>query len=316
MSAMTFPQRHIIDDARAFGRVAVLLGGRSAEREVSLNSGGFIHAALKRQGVDAHAVDAAGDVIELLRNGRFDRVFIALHGRFGEDGVIQGTLEAMGLPYTGSGVLGNALGMDKLRTKQLWTALGLPTLPYMVLREPADLQAAVHTLGLPMAVKPAEEGSSIGVFRVDDAAQLQTAWQQAAAFDCPVMAEPWMTGGEYTGAVLQGAALPLVRMEAAGAFYDYEAKYLSDATRYYCPCGLAAERERELGALMLRAFDAIGGSGWGRVDFVLDNEGQPWLLEANTVPGMTDHSLVPMAAKAIGMDYDALCWRILETSFD
>lgn len=307
-------QRIVVTDPADFGKVAVLHGGRSAEREVSIKSGTAILAALRSRGVDAHGLDPRRPVLERLRTEGYSRVFIALHGRGGEDGVIQGALEELGLPYTGSGVLASALSMDKLRTKQIWTGLGLPTLPYCQLETEADLDAAIARLGLPLAVKPSEEGSSIGVSRADDVAGLTQAWLKAREFDSPVLAEPWKAGGEYTGGILQGEALPLIRLETPHTFYDYEAKYLADDTRYYCPCGLPEARETELRELMLAAFRAVGGRGWGRVDFVLDEQGAPWLLEVNTVPGMTDHSLVPMAARARGTDFDALVLRILETS--
>lgn len=302
------------DNADAFGKVALLLGGRSAEREISLKSGSAVLAALQRRGVDVEALDPARpDTLEQLGSGGFARVFIALHGRGGEDGQIQGALETLGLPYTGSGVLGSALGMDKYRCKLLWQGAGLPTAAFALLRDEADLDRA-QALGFPLMIKPAHEGSSIGMARAEDQETLATAWREAARYDAQVLAERWICGPEYTCGVLDGEALPLIRLETPRAFYDYEAKYSAGTTRYLCPCGLDPTEESRLQALCLQAFEAIGAAGWGRVDLMLDEAGRPCLLEVNTVPGMTDHSLVPMAAKARGMDFDALVWRILETS--
>ncbi|MGA7802601.1 MAG: D-alanine--D-alanine ligase [Gammaproteobacteria bacterium] len=313
---MTSTLRARVTDPAVFGKVAVLMGGRSAERAVSLNSGTAVLNALLARGVDAHPVDAdQPDLLgELARTG-FDRAFIALHGRGGEDGVIQGALEVLGLPYTGSGVLGSALSMDKVRTKRVWQGAGLPTPPYAVLRERADLSAA-ESLGFPLMIKPAREGSSIGMSKVEQTAGLEAAWLAAAGYDREVLAERWIEGGEYTAALLGADALPLIRLETPRSFYDYEAKYQADSTRYLCPCGLAADRERECQQLAASAFDALGAGGWGRVDFMVDSDGQPWLIEANTVPGMTDHSLVPMAARAAGIDFEQLVWRILETAVE
>lgn len=301
-------------DPAAFGKVAVLMGGWSAEREVSLKSGAAVLAALRARDVDAHGIDADQNVLSVLADGRFDRAFIILHGRGGEDGVVQGALEILGLPYTGSGVLASALGMDKLRTKQIWSGVGLPTPPYRLVESVAELAVAATDLGLPLAVKPSREGSSIGVSRVDDPAQFRSAWERAAACDSPILVEPWIRGQEYTGAVLHGEALPLIRLETPRNFYDYEAKYHADDTRYLCPCGLPPERELELRDLVRRAYAAVDGYGWGRVDLLVDERDRPWLLEVNTVPGMTDHSLVPMAARATGLSFEDLVWRILETS--
>jgi len=307
-------QRHIVTDPAEFGRVAVLMGGWSAERPVSLKSGQAVLAALRARGVDARGLDVDRAVLNVLADGRFERAFIILHGRGGEDGVIQGALELLGLPYTGSGVLASALGMDKLRTKQVWLGAGLPTPPYRLVTSAAELTAAAADLGLPLAVKPSCEGSSIGVSRVDAPAQFQSAWERAAACDSAVLVEPWIQGREYTGGWLQGEALPLIRLETPRGFYDYEAKYHADDTRYLCPCGLPAEREREFQELVGQAFAAVDGRGWGRVDFMVDTQGQPWLLEVNTIPGMTDHSLAPMAARVAGLSFEDLVWRILETS--
>ncbi|MGD9298330.1 MAG: D-alanine--D-alanine ligase [Thiohalocapsa sp.] len=300
-------------DPAEFGKVALLLGGRAAERDISLKSGAAVGAALRRLGVDVHDIDPGPDVLEVLRAGHFDRAFIILHGRGGEDGQIQGALESIGMPYTGSGVLGSAIGMDKYRTKLLWAGAGVPTADFVLLRGEADL-AAAEQLGFPLMIKPSQEGSSIGMAKVDGAAALAEAWRAAAEYDRTVLAERWLPGAEYTCAILGGQALPLIRLETPNSFYDYEAKYFSNTTRYHCPCGLSALRESELQMLCLRAFDAVGASGWGRVDFMLDEQGDPRLLEVNTVPGMTDHSLVPMAAKAAGIDFDMLCQRILATS--
>lgn len=292
---MLQPQRKPVNDAAEFGKVAVLLGGRSAEREVSLKSGQAVLTALCAQGVDAHGIDAGPEVLQVLATGGYDRVFIVLHGRGGEDGVIQGALETLGLPYTGSGVLGSALGMDKLRAKQVWLGAGLPTPPFRLVEAETEPAAVIAELGLPLAVKPAREGSSIGVSRVNRAAEFESAWERAARCDAAVLVEPWITGDEYTGAVLQGEALPLIRLETPREFYDYEAKYHADDTRYHCPCGLPPAQEAELQQLVVQAFTALDGYGWGRVDFLLDEQQRPWLLEVNTVPGMTDHSLVPIS---------------------
>jgi D-alanine-D-alanine ligase len=303
-------------DPAQFGKVAVLMGGWSAERAVSLVSGQAVLRALQGRGVDAHGIDVDREISRVLVKGGFDRAFIALHGRGGEDGVIQGALEILGIPYTGSGVMASALGMDKLRTKQVWLGLGLPTPPSRLAASPDDLAEAAQVLGLPLAVKPSCEGSSIGISRVNDPAQFQIAWERAAACQSPVLVEPWIQGQEYTGGLLQDEALPLIRLETPREFYDYEAKYYADDTCYVCPCGLPEAQEAELRALVRRAFAAVDGSGWGRVDLILDRDNQPWLLEVNTVPGMTDHSLVPMAARVAGVDFSELVWRILETSMN
>ncbi len=302
-------------DAARFGQVALLLGGQSAEREISLKSGNAVLAALRRRGVAVTPIDPDRQVLAHLAQGGFDRVFIMLHGRGGEDGQIQGALETLGLPYTGSGVLGSALGMDKYRCKLAWQGAGLPTAEFAPLREETDLARAA-ALGFPLMIKPAHEGSSIGMARVDDVAQLAAAWREAARFDRLVLAERWISGPEYTCAILGDEALPLIRLETPRVFYDYQAKYFADDTRYLCPCGLSAVDEARLQALSLAAFAAVGARGWGRVDLMLDGTGNPYLLEINTVPGMTDHSLVPMAARARGLDFDELVWRILETSLE
>jgi D-alanine-D-alanine ligase len=303
-----------VANAADFGRVAVLQGGSSAEREISLLTGAAVLAALKRRGVDAHGFDpATRDLSELRRDG-YARAWIALHGPGGEDGTAQGALEFLGLPYTGSGVTGSAIGMDKLRSKRLAAAIGVPTPDFVVLRTEADLDAALQRLGLPMIVKPASQGSSVGMTRVDKAEELPAAWKAATQHEPVAFAEPWITGGEYTVAILQGQALPSIRIETPRTFYDYEAKYFRNDTRYFCPSGLAAPAEQQLAQRALAAFDVCGAEGWGRADFMMTQQGEPLLLEINTVPGMTDHSLVPMAARTAGIDFDELAWRILETS--
>ena len=308
-------QQRTVSDPAAFGKVAVLMGGWSAERAVSLVSGQAVLRALQARSVDAHGIDVDRGILKVLAEGGFDRAFIVLHGRGGEDGVMQGALELLGLPYTGSGVLASALGMDKLRTKQVWVGAGLPTPPWRLVESAEELMDAATELGLPLAVKPSREGSSIGISRVDDPAQFQAAWERAAACDSPVLVEPWIVGQEYTGSLLQGQALPLIRLETPRAFYDYEAKYHANDTRYHCPCGLPEEREAELRDLVRRAFTAVDGYGWGRVDLMVDGQDRPWLLEVNTVPGMTDHSLVLLAARVVGLNFEDLVWRVLETSW-
>jgi D-alanine-D-alanine ligase len=298
-----------------FGRVALLYGGASAEREVSLMTGKAVLEALAARGVDVAPFDPAERALGELVAAGFERVFIALHGPGGEDGAVQGALEWMGLPYTGSGVLGSAVGMDKLRTKRLAQAAGVATPAWIELAGAADFDRAVAELGLPLAVKPATQGSSVGMSRVASAAELPAAWRAASALDPVVIAERWMSGGEYTVGVLQGEALPAIRIETPRSFYDYQAKYFADDTRYLIPCGLGAAAEAALQRAALATFAATGASGWGRVDFVAGADGEPLLLEINTVPGMTGHSLVPMAARAAGIDFAELCWRILETSF-
>ena len=303
-----------IDDPTRFGRVAVLMGGWSAEREVSLKSGRAVLAALQARGVDAEAVDVGPDVLHRLAAGGYDRAFNALHGRGGEDGVMQGALEVLGLPYTGSGVLASSLAMDKLRSKRLWLGAGLPTPPSAPLTANTDAAEVAAELGLPLIVKPVHEGSSIGMAKVTAVAELEAARAEAARYDGEVMAEAWVHGAEYTVAVLAGEALPSIRLETPRDFYDFEAKYEAQTTQYHCPAGLAPEDEGAVQDLALEAFATLGGSGWGRVDLFRDEAGRPWLLEVNTIPGMTDHSLVPMAAKAAGIGFEELVWRILETS--
>jgi D-alanine-D-alanine ligase len=295
-----------------FGKVGVILGGRSAEREVSLKSGGAVLAALRRKGVDAIAFDPAEQGLDALARAGFERVFVILHGRGGEDGTLQGALEMLGIPYTGSGVMASALGMDKWRTKMIWQAAGLPVPDYALLDDGSDFAAVEARLGLPLFVKPACEGSSVGISKVKTPGGLAVAYALARRHDPLVLAERFLGGGEYTVAILGDAALPAIRIVPATEFYDYEAKYFRDDTRYLCPCGLDAEREAEMQALALRAFKVIGCRGWGRVDVLLDADGRPYLLEINTAPGMTDHSLVPMAARQAGLSFDELCLRVLE----
>ncbi|BBP01954.1 D-alanine--D-alanine ligase [Sulfuriferula nivalis] len=295
-----------------FGKVGVLLGGRSAERDVSLKSGNAVLAALLRQGVDAHAFDPAEHDMATLAEQKFDRVIIALHGRFGEDGTIQGALDWLEIPYTGSGVMASALAMDKWRTKLLWQSAGIPTPEYALLDADTDFDAVVARLGLPIFVKPAREGSSIGMSKVTAANELRAAWEKAAQFDSLVLAEKFVAGGEYTCAILAGKALPMIGLVPKVAFYDFEAKYLRDDTEYRVPCGLPAELELAIQKLAVQAFDVLGCRGWARLDVMIDADGRPYFLEANTSPGMTDHSLVPMAARAAGMTFDELVLAILE----
>jgi D-alanine-D-alanine ligase len=304
-----------IHEPAAFGRVAVLFGGDSSERAISLLSGNAVLEGLKRRGVDAHAFDPSERALGELIAQRFERVWIALHGPGGEDGTLQGALEYLGIPYTGSGVMGSAIGMDKLRTKRLALAAGVPTADFVVLRGPEDFALALERLKLPLIVKPATQGSSVGMSKVEHAADLPAAFAAAVALESLVFAEPWIPGKEYTVSILQEQALPAIRIETPKTFYDYEAKYFRDDTRYFCPSGLSAATEAHMAALALAAFEAAGASGWGRADFMLDAKAKPLLLEINTIPGMTSHSLVPMAAAAVGVDFDELVWRVLETSF-
>lgn len=295
---------------RKFGKVAVLLGGLSGEREVSLKSGKAVLAALQRTGVDAHAFDTAERPLHDLES--FARVFIALHGRYGEDGTIQGALELMNIPYTGSGVMASAVGMDKWRTKLLWRAAGIATPDFELVTANSDFAAIERKLGLPLFVKPANEGSSIGISKVKQANGLQAAYELATKSDPLVIAESFVGGGEYTVAILGDTALPIIRIVPTNEFYDYEAKYLRDDTQYLCPCDLSEKQENQIRAEALQAFKVVGGSGWGRVDFLMDEAGTHYFIEVNTSPGMTDHSLVPMAAKVAGISFDALVIKILE----
>lgn len=294
------------------GRVAVMFGGNSAEREVSLKSGAAVLAALHRAGVDAHPFDPAERPLSALKDKGFARVFIALHGRGGEDGSLQGALDLMGIPYTGSGVLASALAMDKWRSKLLWQAAGIPVPECEVLTAESDWSAVVARLGLPLFVKPANEGSSIGISKVKSVAELGAAYREAAKYDSLVLAERFVDGAEVQFPILGDEVLPSIRIETPHEFYDYDAKYLADDTRYICP-GLAPEEEQRLAGLVLRSFQVLGCRGWARVDLMLDRKsGQPYFLEMNTSPGMTDHSLVPMAAKVAGIPFEQLVVKVLE----
>ncbi|HEX9811861.1 MAG TPA: D-alanine--D-alanine ligase [Burkholderiales bacterium] len=297
-----------------FGKVAVLMGGHSSEREISLLSGNAVLAALRRRGVDAHAFDPAERPLEDLKREGFARAFIALHGRYGEDGIVQGALELLGVPYTGSGVMASALAMDKWRTKLIWQAVGIPTPRYALLAEDSDADALVANLGLPLIVKPACEGSTIGLTKITAAGQLADAYRLAAKYDRLVLVEEFVAGQELTVSVLGDRALPIVRIEPAVELYDYQAKYFSNDTKYFCPSGLPDGVERPLQAQALEAYRVVGCEGWGRVDLILDAAGHAHFLEVNTSPGMTGHSLVPMAAKQAGIDFDELAVRILATT--
>lgn len=301
---------------RRLGQVAVLYGGTSAEREISLRSGSAVINALRESGVSTIAVDIGSDPLQQLQQLRVDRVFIALHGAGGEDGKIQALLECLGLPYTGSGIAASALCMDKLRTKQLWRGVGLSTPDYHVLSKDTDWAAVIDKLGGVAMVKPSHEGSSIGMAKVSSAADLQQAFSLAARYDDVVLAERYVQGAEYTVAILDQSALPPIKLETNHQFYDFSAKYQAEDTRYICPCGLPEERENQLKELACAAFSAVGARGWGRVDIMADAKGEFYLLELNTVPGMTDHSLVPMAAKAAGYSFNELVLAILSQTLE
>ena len=309
-----YDKLHSTLDVKAFGRVAVLYGGKSAEREVSLKSGKAVIEALSSAGVDVVAIDVGDDLLARLQSEKIDRAFIILHGRGGEDGSMQGLLECLGIPYTGSGILASALAMDKLRTKQVWQSLGIPTPRHAVLASEQDCIAAGAELGFPLIVKPAHEGSSIGMAKVNSVQELVAAWQDAANYDSQVLVEQWIHGPEFTIAVLRGQVLPPIALGTPHVFYDYDAKYIANDTQYRIPCGLDSAKEQELIALTARACDAIGITGWGRLDVMQDEQGRFWLLEVNTAPGMTDHSLVPMAARAAGLDFQQLVLAILAES--
>lgn len=304
-----------IHNPEQFGRVALMMGGQAAEREISLISGQAVLQSLEKQGVDVTAIDVRDNPIEALAGKQIDRVFNIIHGRGGEDGVLQAILEVLGIAYTGSGVLASALAMDKLRTKLCWCGAGLPTPDWMLLKARQDLPACADKLGFPVIVKPALEGSSFGMSKANDEAQLLEAWRVACEFSCDVYAEQWVSGQEYTVGLLQSEALPVIRLETPNAFYDYQAKYQSEDTQYHCPSGLSDDKEWQLQQLALEAAELVGVSGWGRVDVFIDDKGDSQLIEVNTVPGMTSHSLVPMAAAAVGVNFDDLVWRILESSF-
>ncbi len=297
-----------------FGRVAVMMGGSAAEREVSLRSGTAVYEALKAKGVDAIALDVTDSPIKALAGLKINRVFNIIHGRGGEDGVLQGVLDVLGIPYTGSGVMASALTMDKLRTKLCWKGYGLVTPQWCLLKDESDLDSCIEKLGFPVIVKPAQEGSSIGMSKAGSRDELQKALTLAEKYRCDVYAEAWVNGKEYTVAVLDGEALPVIRLETPNAFYDYEAKYKATTTQYHCPSGLSQEQEQFIKSLAVTACEVVGIEGWARVDVFIDDLGQYQLIEVNTVPGMTDHSLVPMAAKRAGIDFEELVWRILETS--
>ena len=297
-----------------FGRVAVLMGGYSAERDISLVTGRAVYDALLRKGVDAHMVDTGTDAYHRLIDGNYDRAFIALHGRGGEDGLIQGALEIMKIPYTGSGVLGSALTMDKTRTKWLWISQGLPTPEFIELIDEHALAHVGTEIGFPVMIKPVNEGSSCGASKVNDETELHQAWLLARKYDRRVMAERWIEGIEYTASIINDSLLPLIRLETPREFYDYQAKYLADTTRYICPCGLPPEQEALIGKEILKAYKLVAAGGWGRVDFFMDSGNRMWLIEVNTVPGMTSHSLVPMAAQQAGIGFDDLVMMILDTS--
>jgi D-alanine-D-alanine ligase len=297
-----------------FGKVAVLMGGTAAEREISLRSGNAVFQALQQQGIDVVAIDVTASPIDALANIKVDRVFNIIHGRGGEDGVLQAILGVLGLPYTGSGVLASALSMDKLRTKLCWQGLGLATPKWFVLQTEGDIDVCIAQLGFPVIVKPAQEGSSIGMSKANNREELVEALKLAKQFNCDVYAEQWVQGQEYTVGVLDGEALPVIRLETPNEFYDFDAKYRANTTKYHCPCGLSAEREQQLQALAVQACRGLQVKGWARVDVFIDSQDRSQLIEVNTVPGMTDHSLVPMAAKAAGIDFNQLVWRILETS--
>lgn len=299
-------------DVASFGKVAVLLGGNSGEREISLKSGQAVYEALIRQGVDAVKIDSQTNLVAQLEAHQFDRAFIVLHGAGGEDGTVQGLLEFMSIPYTGSGVKASAICMDKWRTKLIWEGLELPTPKFLQVESLAELTQFATQVGYPLMVKPALEGSSIGITKVSTESELTSAFSAAFETGSPVLAEQFVDGKEFTVGILNGKALSAIKLKPANAFYDYEAKYLSDETEYILPCGLTAEKEQLLQALSLEAYEAVGCEGWGRVDVMQDLNGDFWLIEVNTVPGMTDHSLVPMAAKADGMDFDQLVTTILE----
>ncbi|NOQ93922.1 MAG: D-alanine--D-alanine ligase [Methylophaga sp.] len=304
----------LIKTASEFGRVAVLMGGRSAEREISLKSGHAVLDALLKQGIDAHKIDAGVDVSEQLRTGHFDRAFVILHGRGGEDGEIQAVLQSLDLPFTGSDMTAAVLSMNKNLSKQLWQHQGLPTAEFELVNADSDIEYLVSKLGLPIIIKPVNEGSSIGMTKVNSADDLKSAITLATEFDAEVIAEQWIHGEEYTVAILNDHALPVIQLKTPHEFYDFEAKYQSNTTEYLCPCGLSKQDEEHCQQIALQAFKGLRMSGWGRVDFMRDKTGQFYLLEANSIPGMTDHSLVPMAAKQAGLNFEQLVWAILETS--
>lgn len=320
MSAVNSNYKVSPELAQQLGKVAVLLGGNSAEREVSLKSGEAVLSGLLKAGVDAQAIDIKGSPLDCLKSVDFDRAFIALHGRGGEDGTIQGLLECLEIPYTGSGVMASALAMDKLRTKYLWQGVGLPTPPFVALDraniEKGEFEAIVSKLGLPLSVKPAREGSSIGIKKATTLEELIEAYKEAIEFDAQVLIEKWIEGPEFTVAVLAGKSLPVIGLSTNHVFYDYDAKYLADDTHYYLPSGLDEGKEREIAQISEKACESVGCKGWARVDVMQDLDGKFWLLEVNTTPGMTDHSLVPMAAKHEGISFEELVVRILQNTLE
>ena len=307
---------HAVLAAKTFGKVAVLMGGQSAERAISLNSGYAVLAALLEQEIDAHKVDVAQDVSVQLRDGDFDRAFIILHGRGGEDGEIQGVLTSLGIPFTGSGIAGSVLSMNKMVAKQIWLQQGLPTARFEQVTTGSDVAAIVERIGLPLFVKPVNEGSSIGMSKVDSADELEQAIRIASEFDSEIIVESGINGEEYNIALLDGVTLPIFQVKTSNDFYDFEAKYESNSTEYICPCGLSEQEEQYCQQIALAAFKSLRMTGWGRIDFMRDEAGQFYLLEANSIPGMTDHSLVPMAAKQSGLTFNDLVWKILETSME
>ena len=298
-----------------FGKVAVLMGGQSAEREISLKSGAAILKALQQKNIQADAIDVAENVFEQLRQGAYDVAFIALHGPLGEDGCIQGGLEVIGMPYSGSGVMASSICMSKLMTKQIWQGCGISTPTYMLLNDTLDEDKLLEQIGLPMIFKPVSQGSSIGMSKVNTREEISRAWNEARKYEETVIVEQWIEGKEYTVAILNERALPMIRLETPNSFYDYDAKYQAKDTQYHCPCGLPVEIEIQIQQQALRAFNATSATGWGRVDVMLDENNQAWFLEINTVPGMTDHSLVPMAAQADGIGFADLVVKILQTSW-
>ncbi|MEG1041189.1 MAG: D-alanine--D-alanine ligase [Pseudomonas sp.] len=316
MTDNQYAKLHSTIAVKDFGRVAVLYGGKSAERAVSLKSGAAVIDALTSAGVDVVAIDVGDDLLDRLQSEKIDRAFIILHGRGGEDGSMQGLLECLNIPYTGSGILASALAMDKLRTKQVWQSLGIPTPRHAVLSSEADCISAGAELGFPLIVKPAHEGSSIGMAKVTSVDELIAAWKDAATYDSQVLVEQWIHGPEFTVATLRGQVLPPIALGTPHTFYDYDAKYIANDTQYRIPCGLDAAKEQELIDLTARACDAVGIAGWGRLDVMQDEQGRFWLLEVNTAPGMTDHSLVPMAARAAGLDFQQLVLAILAASVE
>lgn len=314
-ATVTLDQRYTVSDASDFGRVAVMFGGDSSEREVSLDSGKAVLNALQSRGVDAHAWDPADKPMSEFASAGFDRVWIALHGPGGEDGALQGALQWLDVPYTGSGVMASAIAMDKVRSKHLFRAAGIPTPEYAVARSQAEASVAAEQIGFPLVIKPSGEGSSVGMSKVFERVELNNAVEMAMQYGDTVLLERCINGDEFTVAVLQGQALPSIRIVTPRVFYDYRAKYESDRTEYICKGTADDMEERQYADLAVAAFEELGCTGWGRVDFMTGADGQPLVLEVNTVPGMTSHSLVPMAALEDGIDFEELCWRILETSF-